>query len=151
MYIPDIFKIFAKFFLLVTHCFLLSESPSVCFLWCGLVSIHAYWFLCLRSLWLCGPGCLFLLCACPALSVCLQAPVLLSGSTLVLVPWFPWYYPCQDVHVLLACQLLAGGKVRVVEQHIVGDRFKLGLLLGWGALLYTVAYICSWSPNIICF
>ena len=81
-YIPDIFKIFAKFFLLFTCCFLLSESPSVHFLWCGLVSIHVYWFLCSRSLalWLSGPGCLFLLCACscpPAfrsLCSCLDLP-----------------------------------------------------------------------------
>jgi hypothetical protein len=40
------------------------------------------------------------------LSVCLQVPVLLSGSTLVLDPWLPWL-------------------VRVV---LLGD--KLGLLLG---------------------
>jgi len=44
------------------------------------------------------------------LPVCLQVPVLLSGSTLVLDPWLPWL-------------------VRVVEQYVVGD--KLGLLLGW--------------------
>jgi len=43
------------------------------------------------------------------LSVCLEASVLLSGTTLVLDPWLPWL-------------------VRVVE-YVVGD--KLGLLLGW--------------------
>ena len=42
------------------------------------------------------------------LSVCLEASVLLSGTTLVLDPWLPWL-------------------VRVVE-YVVGD--KLGLLLG---------------------
>jgi hypothetical protein len=63
----------------------------------------------------------------PLLSVCLQIPVLLSGSTLVLdlwLPWFPWL-------------------VRVVEQNVVGD--KLGVLLGGGRggalqYLYIVAF-----------
>jgi hypothetical protein len=41
---------------------------------------------------------------------------------------------CMPGYVLLVCQLLA--EVRVVEQHVVGDRFKLELLLG--ALLVLV-------------
>src|SRR5882762_4028272 len=61
------------------------------------------------------------------LSVCLQVPLLLSGSTLVLDPWLPWL-------------------VRVVEQYVVGD--WLGLLSGWGALLwYTVASVASPKYN----
>src|ERR1700676_2638391 len=87
------------------------------------------------------------------LALCLPCPVCLPSGPCIafwiylgsgsLVPMVLSLLGCS-----CACQLLAGGKVRVVEQHIVGDRFKLGLLLGWGALLYTVAYICSWSPNI---
>src|ERR1700674_1410310 len=101
-------KILLSFFFLsptASCCLSLSLSVSFGVAWSLSMSIGSYalWL----WLWLCG--CLFLLCAFPALSVCLQAPVLLSGSTLVLVPWFPWYYPCWDVHVLLAC---------------VGDRFK---------------------------
>src|ERR1700674_1410309 len=75
MYIPDIFKNFAKFFLLVTHCFLLSKSLSVCFLWCGLVSIHVYWFLCslalALALWL------------SVLALCLPCPVCLPSGPCV--------------------------------------------------------------------
>ena len=68
------------------------------------------------------------------LSVCLQVPVLLSGSTLVLDPWLPWL-------------------VRVVEQNVVGD--KLGCYWdggeGGGITVLVYCSICSWSPNIICF
>src|SRR5882762_5242786 len=112
--IPDIFKNFTKFFLLVTHYFLLSKSPSVPFLWCGLVLS-----MCLLVLMLKVSGTLALwtwlsfLALYLLLSVCLQVPVLLSGSTLVLDPWLP-------------CSWL----VRVMEQYVVGD--KLGLLLGGG-------------------
>src|SRR5882762_6733038 len=49
-------------------CFLLSKSPSVPFLWCGLVLSIVYWFLCSRSLALWHCGCLFLLCTCSCLS-----------------------------------------------------------------------------------
>ena len=154
-----IFKIFAKFFLLFIHCFLLSESLSVHFLWCGLVPIHIYWFLCSRSLalalwtWLSG------LTLCLLLSICLQVPVLLPGSALVLVPWFPWLVKwCSIIPArmsmcfwpwALACQLLAGGKIRVMEQHVVGDR--LGLLLMGDITVLVYCSICSWSLNIIYF
>jgi len=35
-------QIFAKFLLLFTCCFVLSKSPSICFLWCSLVPVHVY-------------------------------------------------------------------------------------------------------------
>src|SRR5882762_5244343 len=110
--IPDIFKNFTKFFLLVTHYFLLSKSPSVPFLWCGLVLPMSLLVLMLKvsgtlALW----TWLSVLALYLLLSVCLQVLVLLSGSTLVLDPWLP-------------CSWL----VRVMEQYVVGD--KLGLLLG---------------------
>ena len=117
-------KIFTKFFLLITH-YLLSKSSSL-FASFGLV----YWFLCSRSLalwtWLSVPALNLLL------SVCLQVPVLLSRSTLVLDPWLPWL-------------------VRVVEQNVVGD--KLGCYLDGGEGITVLVYcsICSWSPNKICF
>jgi len=39
------------------------------------------------------------------------------------------------------------GKVRVVEQHVVGDGFKLGLLLGWGGI--TVLVYCSLHLQLV--
>ena len=118
-YIPDIFKIFAKFFLLITH-YLLSKSPSLSASF-GLV----YWFLYSRSLalwtWL-SVLALYLL-----LSVCLQLPVLLSGSTLALDPWLPWL-------------------VRVVEQNVVGD--NLEVLLGrWGGGALQYLYIVAFAAG----
>jgi len=88
--IPDIFKNFTKFFLLTTHYFLLSKSPSVPFLWCGLVLSMSLLVLMLKvsgtlALW----TWLSVLALYLLLSVCLQVPVLLSGSTLVLDPWLP--------------------------------------------------------------
>jgi hypothetical protein len=121
MYIPNIFEIFPKFFLLVTH-YLLSKSPYVCFLWCGLSMSLLVLMLKVSgslALW----TCLSVLALYLLLSVCLQVPVLLSGSTLVLDPWLPWL-------------------VRVVEQCVVGD--NLGLLLGWqGGGGITVLVYCS--------
>jgi len=87
MYISDIFKNFAKFFLLFTHYFLLSEFPlSVSFgvAWSLPLPIGSYALA--LALW----SWLSVLALCLLLSVCLQVPVLPSGSTLVLVPWFPW-------------------------------------------------------------
>src|SRR5882762_6619074 len=100
---------FHKFFLLVTHYFLLSKSPSVPFLWCGLVlsmtllvlmlkvtgTLALWTWLSVLALYLLLSVCLqvpvLLSCSAPApvWSVCLQVLVLLSGSTLVLDPWLP--------------------------------------------------------------
>ena len=77
---------FRKFFLLVTH-YLLSKAPYVCSF--GLAwSIHGSYA---QGLWLSGTVDL-VVCSCSVLllSVCLQVPVLLSGSTLVLDPWLSW-------------------------------------------------------------
>ena len=109
-------KIFAKFFLLIHPLLAVQVSLSVCLLWPGLLVLMlkvsgslALWT------WLSVPALNLLL------SVCLQVPVLLSGSTLVLDPWLPWL-------------------VRVVEQNVVGD--KLGCYWDGGALqyLYIVAF-----------
>jgi len=86
MYIPSS-KFFAKFFLAFSHCFLLSEPPSIHFLWCWPGLYSCLWLF--QGLWLCGS---VDLCPCfvPAL-VCLPlGPCVPSGSTfLVLVPWSP--------------------------------------------------------------
>src|SRR5882762_3930366 len=89
---------------------LLAVQVSLCplpLVWPGL--IHGLLVLMLKvsgtlALWLSVPA-LYLL-----LSVCLQVPVLLSGSTLVLDPWLP-------------CSWLV--RVIMMEQYVVGD--KLGL------------------------
>ena len=122
--IPNIFEIFAKFFLLVTH-YLLSKSPYVCSFgvaWSIHESIGSY----AQGLWLFDTVDL-VVCSCsvPAAAVCLPSgllSVLLSGSILVLDPWLPWL-------------------VTVVEQYVVGN--KLGLLLGDREGGITVLVYCS--------
>ena len=121
IHIPDIFKIFAKFFLFITHYVLAVQvSLSVHLLLPGLLvlmlkvsgSLSLWTWLSVLALYL-------------LLSVCLQVPVLFHGFTLVLDPWIPWL-------------------VRVVEQYVVGD--KLGLLLGWwgGGRHYST---CMWHTS----
>ena len=80
-YIPDIFKIFAKFFLLVTHYFLLSKSPYACSFgvaWPIHESIGSY----AQGLWLSGTVDL-VVCSCSV-----PAPVCLPSGPCVAL----WIY-----------------------------------------------------------
>ena len=123
------YKIFTKFFLLITH-YLLSKSPSL-FASFGLV----YWFLCSRSLalWLCGLGCLFLLCSCSCLSAFRSLCCSLD------LPWF--WIPGSPGWLELWNRMLW-----VTSWGCYWDGGE-----GGGITVLVYCSICSWSLNIICF
>ena len=90
MYIPSS-KFFAKFFLAFSHCFLLSEPPSIHFLWCWPGLYSCLWLF--QGLGLCGFVDLSLLCACTCLSafgsLCTFWIYLFGSGSLV--PWLQYY------------------------------------------------------------
>src|ERR1700691_3759775 len=92
----------SSFFSSPTCSFLLSKSPSFCFLWCGLVP------------WFPGSLALWTTCSVPVPAVCLQVHVLPSGlSAWSWVPGFPswWSGVVLSLLGLLGCLMNFVSKV----------------------------------------